>query len=134
MPLVRIRGMRGFRAGGAVEPPAVWGPREWRKNHVAAIRYPEIPTKDDERREFMALWERAQNLPCSDCRGHAAAYMRRFPPDLSGSRGYQIWAVRFHNAVNVRKGKPLFTWAQYLRLYARDIHEAQAALKPQLDV
>jgi hypothetical protein len=99
---------------------SVWGPAGWRWLHLRAIRYPRrAPTRDDAARAFVEIWAFLSQLPCRRCREHAKAYFARNPPDLRDGPALEVWAWRFHNAVNARLGKPLVSYAEYERLYAR---------------
>ena len=69
---------------------------------------------------FTRFWGFIGSLPCEECRAHATAYSRRYPPDFTGSAGLQTWAWQFHNAVNKRLGKSLMSAEDYRREYAED--------------
>jgi FAD-linked sulfhydryl oxidase len=105
-------------AGG---PPSAWGAKAWRWLHLLAINYSESPTRAEQLRTFLLFWSFCQTLPCPTCRAHATAYARRHPPDFSGSAGFQTWAWRFHNATNLRLGKPALTAEAYRVLYQADL-------------
>lgn len=50
-------------------------------------------------------------LPCRDCTNHALAYMKKHPlhPNYYPTRKHlQYYFYKFHNAVNIRLGKPIF--------------------------
>ena len=117
---------------GGAESRDKWGPREWRGLHVDAIHYPAAPARCEVAQAFMDLWSRIHRLPCPECRSHATAYARRYPPDLTSGAGYQTWGLRFHNSVNLRLGKPLMTAAQFRAVYAAEIREVASARKPSL--
>jgi hypothetical protein len=104
-------------AGWAPAPKAEWGPRAWHWLHLEAINYPAAPEKGVRLAAFARFWAFVQGLPCAECRAHATRYARAYPPDFSGSAGYQTWAWRFHNAVNRRLGKPLMAAEEYRRAY-----------------
>ncbi|AVK74797.1 Sulfhydryl oxidase [Pandoravirus quercus] len=98
------------------------GPPMWETLHYAAFQCPE---PFDERvssaliglvRGYVVL------LPCAECRGHFAALLDAHPPEVaarSGRQAFARWTVDAHNAVNARLGKPLFTYDQATRRYAR---------------
>lgn len=111
--------------GGGAPPPkpvpkSVWGPRGWAWLHAQAIGYPSNPSNLAQASMFARYWAFVQSLPCEECRVHATAYARQYPPDFSGTTGFQTWAWRFHNAVNRRLGKPLVDAEEYRRLYAEE--------------
>jgi hypothetical protein len=123
---------RSAYVGGRPEPPSVWGPKRWRKGHLLAIRYAAVPTECERAQAFMDFWTLIHNLPCSECRKHATQYARRYPPDFSSSRGYQLWFWRFHNAVNRRLKKKIVSWDEYLSLFQADLAEVRQATTPAL--
>jgi hypothetical protein len=102
-------------------PKSEWGPRGWAWLHTQAINYSAHPSKADQMAMFARFWSFIQTLPCQECRIHATNYAREYPPDFSGSAGFQTWAWRFHNAVNYRLGKPLMTAEEYRQTYAEEI-------------
>lgn len=102
-------------------PRNVWGPQGWHWLHVKAINYPECPSKIEQIAMFAQFWAFIQKLPCPECQQHATAYARSYPPDFSGSSGFQTWAWRFHNAVNNRLGKPLMTSEEYRTTYMAEL-------------
>jgi hypothetical protein len=108
---------------GRGPPPTkdVWGPLGWAWLHRQAIDFPAAPAPPEQAAAFIRFWAFVQTLPCAECRVHATRYAREFPPDFSGSAGYQTWAWHFHNAVNRRLGKPLMSAEEYQAAYAEEI-------------
>jgi hypothetical protein len=102
-------------------PKSEWGPRGWHWLHTEAVDYPASPSKTDRLAAFARVWSFLRTLPCPECRVHATNYAREYPPDFSGSAGYQTWAWRFHNAANYRLGKPLMPAEEYRTAYAEEI-------------
>jgi FAD-linked sulfhydryl oxidase len=96
----------------------------WKWLHRLAIYYPRAPALADANQAFSRMWTFFTRLPCPKCRAHVAEYLERSPIDLANSRGLQVWCWKFHNAVNVRLKKPLFSFEAYLALYAEDIRLA----------
>jgi hypothetical protein len=45
-------------------------------------------------------------LPCGECSRHALDYTATHPPDFSSRDAWYAYSVTWHNAVNVRLGKP----------------------------
>lgn len=113
---------RGGRPRGLTKD--VWGPKAWAWLHAQAIHYPANPAKGDRLAMFARFWSFIHTLPCPECRAHAVAYARRYPPDFSGSEAFQTWAWCFHNSVNHRLGKPLMTAEEYRREYRSEIAES----------
>ena len=102
-------------------PKSLWGPLAWHWLHTQAINFPASPTKLDQVAMFARFWSFVQTLPCPECRAHATAYAREFPPDFSGSAGFQTWVWLFHNAVNYRLGKKYFTAEAYQETYREEL-------------
>lgn len=102
-------------------PKNEWGPRGWAWLHSEAIAFPANPTNSERVEMFTRFWSFVTTLPCEECRGHATAYSRKYPPDFSGSAGFQTWAWRFHNAVNKRLGHGLMIAEDYRKTYAEEI-------------
>lgn len=107
-------------------PKGEWGPRGWNWLHVVAISYPLHPTSTDARIAFRRIWSFVSHLPCAVCRIHATRFVLRNPPNLASTDALQVWAWGFHNAVNLRLGKPSIPYAEYQRLYACEILWARA--------
>lgn len=105
----------------AALPKSSWGPRAWYWLHVTAINYPPSPTPVDARIAESRIWGFVTHLPCASCRDHATQFVRQRPPSLESTYALQAWVWRFHNAVNLRLGKPLIPYEEYLRLYADEI-------------
>lgn len=102
-------------------PPQIaiwdWGPHGWNWIHTVAIRYPLNPTTEDARVAFRRIWNFASRLPCAECRDHATSYILQRPPSLASTHSLQEWVWRFHNATNLRLGKPFTTAAAYRSAY-----------------
>jgi hypothetical protein len=64
-----------------------------------------------------------QKLPCGECSNHARAWLKENPPTFTAEL-YFAWTVAFHNGVNHRLGRPIWS-----------VGEARSywALRPGLD-
>lgn len=93
-------------------PPEVWGPTTWRLFHVLSARLPR--DRDD---LVLPLFHQFQNicrtLPCAECSKDATALLAavnqkalRTPEDLVKVM------FTFHNTVNQKKRKAMFTWEE----------------------
>ena len=94
---------------------SIWGPCVWYLFHTLAYKvvpsdFPEIKS------ELIQFIQRiCSNLPCPECTQHATQYMNQNTRKLSAiqtKEQLQYFLIDFHNAVNVRKGKPVFTYEQ----------------------
>jgi hypothetical protein len=96
--------------------PKQFGPYIWPMLHLHAYRYQSAAPHEQAaiRRFFEDL---PAMLPCPGCQMHAAAYMKEHPVELE--RLFN-WSVDFHNSVNKRTGKRVFTYNEAFRdLHAR---------------
>jgi hypothetical protein len=62
-------------------------------------------------------WMRSvpDQLPCKICKKHCIEYLNTYPPESEWN--VFIWAFTFHNSVNQRKGKPLYSYNVAIREY-----------------
>lgn len=101
-----------------------WGPRLWRAFHLMA--------NVSDRRDISALWRQflalsAAALPCAQCRGHFTNYLRNNiivrqsnPVTTTGMLFRESLKTQlriFHNAVNLRLGKPIVSADAYKSIY-----------------
>ena len=50
------------------------------------------------------------NLPCRDCTEHAKKYLKRISYNsLATKQDFKMMLINFHNSVNQRKRRPIFT-------------------------
>jgi hypothetical protein len=94
------------KSPGATAPPATWA--EW---HIRALAH-------DGSDDFVWVQDflsRVPNITC-DCRRHASEHIREHPPRWED---YFAWTVEFHNAVNKRLGRSLFSVAEASALWSR---------------
>lgn len=94
-----------------------WGNCTWKTAHHFAMAYPCEPTAQDKRQMKTWITSLCHNLPCEECQGHCKTYVASNPPDVTSSCSLQAWWFEFHNAVNKRLKKPVFTAAQYQKRY-----------------
>jgi hypothetical protein len=102
-------------------PPSGWGPAGWRWLHLEAINFPPRPKIAQKGCALGRLRVFVAHLPCPECRTHATVYLAQNPPDLSSSEAYQAWVFNFHNTVNARLRRPLFSYDDYSELYKAEI-------------
>lgn len=117
----KIPAMVGADAFAHFPPPKwVWGPRRWYRLHLLAIGLCPQPSPEQKRDALRRLWEEVRDLPCQECKGHAARYLLAHPPTLESGNAAERWVFDFHNAVNARVGNPLLSWEDYKSLYAQE--------------
>tara|TARA_Y100001970_G_scaffold37677_1_gene46551 strand:+ start:5136 stop:5549 length:414 start_codon:yes stop_codon:yes gene_type:complete len=69
---------------------------------------------------FNIIYYICANLPCPMCRGHAMIYLNNNSIRRCNTKEefkYYLW--QFHNNVNIRLGKPVFTKEKLDELYSR---------------
>lgn len=92
--------------------PPVWGPATWDAMHHFAFAYPEKPSKERAEQMTTFLESICGNLPCPQCGVHCSVYMVQNPPAVE-SRGALIkWVIDFHNNVNERTGKRVYSYEE----------------------
>lgn len=107
------------------EPKSVWGRKGWNWLHLIAIYFPASPTENEQRSTHLKIWRFLSDMPCGECVRHATAHYFQHPPDVSSSLALQTWVWSFHNKVNKRLGKPIVTYAEYMRIYFDELNTAQ---------
>ena len=90
-----------------------WGPCTWYLFHTLAEKVKNdsfLVVKD----ELISIIKRiCSNLPCPECAGHAQHKMNTLNiHSIRSKRDLQLMLLSFHNDVNNRNGKPLFTEQQ----------------------
>lgn len=105
-----------------LEPyPEVWGPHFWFTLHTISFFYPEYPTSTD-MRNYKEFFERfALFIPCSSCQQHYKQFLKQYPIDgyLDSRDSLSRWVVYLHNKVNVRNGKPEWSYDDVVKDYRR---------------
>lgn len=102
--------------------PKVWGPSYWYTLHTSAAFYPleaNPIVKDRMKNRILAI---PYEIPCSNCRIHAINFIEKHRDGLdkivSGRHELGAFYVDFHNQVNKRYNKPLWTYEQAYKLYS----------------
>ena len=92
---------------------SVWGPCVWYMFHTLSYHIKDTNAVEFEKtkNEFIKFTFRiATNLPCPECSQHAAQFVNRVnPASIKTKDQLNGLFIDFHNAVNHRKGKPVFT-------------------------
>ena len=89
--------------------PTVWGPSQWSVLHYMATAYPVEPTPERKRSMLDYITSMCSNLPCDACSVHCKQYLHVHPPKVESSASLFTYLVDFHNAVNQRLHKRLYT-------------------------
>jgi len=106
--------------------PSVWGPSLWFTLHNGAARYPENAnqiTKDRMKGFILGI---PYILPCLACKPHAISYIENRKDSLdtivSTRENLVKFFVDFHNKVNERYKKPLFTYEDAVSMYDKGVN------------
>lgn len=108
-----------------ITSPQVWGPSQWFTYHNAANNYPENPsplTKEKMKNIIIGI---PVLLPCLKCKEHATAYIESRLKELdnivSSKNNLFNFFVDFHNYVNERYNKKIFTYEEAKELYNKKV-------------
>lgn len=98
----------------------VWGPSTWTLFHTLAEKVKE-ENFNEILPDLLTMIKRiCMNLPCPDCSAHAVQIMSKVTPNqFTSKESLKIFLFHFHNSVNVRTGKPVFTFEELNSKYAR---------------
>jgi len=102
--------------------PKIWGPKFWFSLHNSAAHYPISASplvRDRMKGRLLAI---PYEIPCPTCQPHASAYIEKHRDHLdeivSGRHSLGKFYVDFHNEVNKRYGKPVWTYEQAYKTYS----------------
>lgn len=98
----------------------VWGPSTWTLFHTLAEKVKE-ENFNEILPDLLTMIKRiCMNLPCPDCSAHAVQIMSKVTPNqFTSKESLKIFLFHFHNSVNVRTGKPVFTFEELNSKYSR---------------
>ena len=96
--------------------PRVWGPPFWFSLHVSAANYPDNPHdlyKTAAKNNILSI---PYMIPCPKCKPHALAFIEKYKQNLdkivNSRRGLFNFYVDFHNKVNERYGKKIWSYTE----------------------
>lgn len=93
------------------------GPGLWFDIHVQAIK----ATTDMLKNAFIInINNLQQNMRCGECQTHFAQHLLKHPllPYWNIPDGFFVWSWNFHNAVNIRLGKPFVPYNEAYEFYS----------------
>lgn len=96
-----------------------WGPHAWKFLHAVTFAYPEHPTTEHKKAALELFSSLKYMLPCGECCSHYCQGFdkNRIEPHLESRDSLSRWLVNFHNEVNQRLGKPLFSYEEVAKEY-----------------
>ena len=87
-----------------------WGTPTWNFFHTLAEKIDEDYYKSNYIKIYDIIKKICSNLPCPECTKHAQLYLKRIRPEsLKNKEDFKNMLFNFHNEVNKRKRKPIFT-------------------------
>jgi len=98
----------------------IWGNVTWHLFHTLAYRL-----KDEYKNEIPNLYniilEICHNLPCPECKQHAISYFKKINKSyvISSKENLINFLWKFHNDVNIRLRKSIFSKEQHNELYSK---------------
>lgn len=100
--------------------PKYIGPGYWASFHIKSSQADTYEKKSETARSIAID---IVNFPCLNCRNHAKDYVRNNPllpavRDNKDKLSLFKWTVDFHNAVNLRLGKPMINWEKAEKLWS----------------
>jgi hypothetical protein len=97
---------------------AEWGPAAWKFLHAVTFSYPENPSLGEQRDAENLFSSLKSMLPCEACRSHYETEIAIHPPDTRSRATLSAWLVDLHNRVNLRLGKPIYSFASAESAYS----------------
>ena len=103
------------------DPTDYWGPQLWFTLHNSSKHYPMYASPLYAERMKQFIISLPVIIPCESCREHAMIYIDNYREQLdiicSGRESLFNFFVDFHNYVNQRKGKKLYSYEEAWKLY-----------------
>lgn len=108
-----------------MKSPKVWGPSQWFTYHNAANNYPDEPSPITKEKMKNIIIGIPVLLPCVTCKEHATAYIESRLSELdnivSNKENLFNFFVDFHNQVNKRYNKKIYTYDEAKKLYSKTV-------------
>ncbi len=94
--------------------PEIWGPKFWYVWHVVASAYPNEPKQNDKETYKNFYKYISKVLPCSTCAKSTTDMIKKTTEEeweniLSNRNNLVDWVVDYHNDVNKKLGKKIYT-------------------------
>jgi hypothetical protein len=94
-----------------MSPPEVWGPPIWTFFHTLAEKVNEEYFLNIKHMLFFFIKRICNFLPCPDCSHHANRFLAKVDiGKIKNKLDFKNMLYVFHNTVNKRKNKPLFSY------------------------
>lgn len=91
-----------------------WGRPTWTLLHLHASYYSNNPTPLETKQKLSFFKAIIDGIPCHTCKAEAEAYCKTHPIENAMKNGCELskWTLDFHNNVNVRLKKKVWTMAE----------------------
>jgi hypothetical protein len=104
--------------------PKVWGPPYWYSLHNSAAHYPINASPLVKQRMKGRILAIPYEISCRTCQPHASAYIETLSDDkldaiVNGRDNLFRFYVDFHNSVNQRLGKPIWSYEKAKSYYMK---------------
>ena len=86
-----------------------WGPKAWEIMHIFSYSYPNNPTLTEKQNAFNFYSSIGHLLPCHNCQQHCIQYVTNNPPHINSREELINWVLNFHNEVNIRLNKQIWS-------------------------
>lgn len=104
--------------------PQVWGPSLWLFLHITSVNY--VYSKESSKMMKNFIIALPYTLPCNDCSEHARKYIKdslNILDNVCSSRNNLFkFFVDFHNYVNQRHNKPIFSYQEAWNMYSEGVN------------
>lgn len=99
--------------------PSEWGSSYWKMLHFSAAGYPINPNASVQNTMKTFIQSIPVLLPCQNCKDHAFEYVKSSNLDKIVSSRMELFTFffDFHNAVNKRLNKPLFSKEDAMKMF-----------------
>jgi hypothetical protein len=97
--------------------PRVFGRVTWPFLHIWSLKYPVQPNLAQQKDASDFIEKVFLKLGCGDCVRHSFDYAEEFPVALNSRFELVKWFFDFHNSVNKRLKKPIFTEQEFYKTY-----------------
>lgn len=105
--------------------PDVFGPPFWFTLHNGASKYPENPNKIVQKKMKDFIIAIPIMLPCLKCKDHATSFiesnLEKLDDIVSSKKNLFNFFVDFHNYVNKRYNKKIYSYEEAFSLYNGDV-------------
>lgn len=95
----------------------VWGPKLWEVMHTFSFSYPSSPSNIEKTAAHNFYTSLGVLIPCKNCSQHCLQYVKHYPPKINSRDELVMWVFDFHNEVNKRLNKRIYTFEELQEKY-----------------